>query len=205
MNKNVVIVGAGGYAKVIADIIIKSGDKIVGFLDDNIDKEIKILGYDILGKVSDINNILDEEIYFAIGIGNNKIRKQICEKYKVNYYTAIHPTAVISMDVVIGEGTIIMASAVINVSSKIGKFCIINTGSIVEHDNTLADYVHISPNGTLSGTVSIGECTHIGTSASVKNNISICNDVTVGVGSVVVKNIDKPGIYYGVPAKEGGK
>lgn len=205
MNKNVVIIGAGGYAKVIADIIIKSGDKVIGFLDDNLSKDIKILGYNILGEVSDIDNISNSETYFAIGIGNNKIRKQIYEKYKVKYYTAIHPTAVISTDVTIGEGTIIMATAVVNVSSKIGKCCIINTGSIVEHDNILEDYVHISPNGTLSGTVTIGECTHIGTSASVKNNISICDNVTVGVGSVVVKNIEKPGIYYGVPAKEGGK
>lgn len=205
MNKNVVIIGAGGHAKVVADIIIKSGDKIAGFLDDTLEKNTKILGYNILGKITDLKSVSNEEIYFALGIGNNKTRKQIYETYKVKYYTAIHPTSVIAMDVEIGEGTVLMANTVVNTSTKIGKCCIINTGAIIEHDNILKDYVHISPNAALSGTVTVGECTHIGTGSSIKNNINICDNANIGVGSVVVKNIEKSGTYYGVPAKEGKK
>lgn len=204
MGKNVVIIGAGGHAKVIADIIIKSGDNIIGFLDDNIAINNKILGYHIIGKISDIPKLSEKNDYFyALGIGSNSIRKKIYERYNIKYYTAIHPSSQIAIDTEIGEGSVIMATAIINTSTKIGKCCIINTGSIIEHDNIIGDYVHISPNATLSGTVRIGDLTHVGTNASIKNNIEIANNCIIGVGSVVVKNIlESNGVYVGIPAKK---
>lgn len=199
--KKVIIIGASGHAKVIADIVIKGGDELVGFLDDNAALPEKIIGYPYLGIV---DKYLDysENCYFIIGIGNNSIRKKIAEKISVNWYTAIHPSAQIAIDVQICEGTAIMANVVVNTSASIGKHCIINTGAIVEHDNKLGDYVHISPNATLCGTVSVGNSTHIGAGVTVKNNTTICDNVIVGAGGVVVKDIDEKGIYIGVPAKK---
>lgn len=206
MDKKVVIIGAGGHAKVIADIIKKSGDIVYGFLDDNIEKNTIIIEYPesrVIGKIRDCEKIQSEdfEVKFIIGIGNNKLRKEISKQYKLNYYTAIHPSVAIGLDVFIGEGTVAMANSCINTSVKIGKHCIINTGSIIEHDNVLEDYVHISPNATLGGTVKIGEYTHIGISATVKNNIEICKDCIIGAGAVVVKDIKEKGTYIGVPAR----
>lgn len=204
MHKKVVIIGAGGHAKVIADIIEKSGDTVYGFLDDNKATGEKVLEeYKILGKIDDCIYLQekDKQLYFVIAIGNNYIRKSIYEKYKLNYYTAIHPTAVIGMQVNIEEGTVVMANACINSNTKIGKNCIINTGVIVEHDNIIEDYVHISPNATLCGTVKVGTFTHIGAGAVIKNNIEITNDCIIGVGAVVVKNIEEKGIYVGIPAR----
>lgn len=194
MNKKVVIIGAGGHAKVVADIILKSNDILVGYLDDNIKNE------NILGKVSDCIQYNDCE--FIIGIGNNYTRKNIASTYNLNWYTAIHPNATIALDVTIEEGTVIMSNAVINSSTHIGKHCIINTGSIVEHDNDIHDYVHISPNATLCGTVSIGECTHIGASATVINNKTITKDCMIGAAGLVIKDIDKEGTYVGVPVRK---
>lgn len=194
MRKNVIIIGAGGHGKVIADIVRKSGGDFMGFLDDDTSKE------NVIGRICDCEKHRD--CYFVIGIGNNKIRKKIAEQYpELKYYTAIHPAAVLSLNVKIGTGTVIMANAVINDSAEIGNHCIINTGSIVEHDNYIEDYVHISPNATLCGTVRIGKETHIGAGAVVKNNISICGNVTVGVGAAIVKDINIPGIYVGVPGQ----
>ena len=203
MSRKVVINGAGGHAKVIADIIIKSGDEVVGFLDDNIEKDtIVIDNYKVIGKTEDCLKLKeDKELYFIIAIGNNFTRKDIAEKYNLNYYTAIHPTAVIGMHVHIDKGTVIMANSCINSSTIIGKHCIINTGAIVEHDNSIKDFVHISPNATLCGTVIVGECTHIGAGSVIKNNITITNNCIIGAGAVVVKDIEKNGIYVGVPAK----
>lgn len=204
-NKKVIIIGAGGHAKVIADIIQKAHDDIIGFLDDKLEKGKKVISnYEIIGQLEDIERFQqkDEDTYFIIAIGNNKIRKEIAEKYKdISYYIAIHPSAQIGLDVVIEKGTVVMANACINSSAKIGKHCIINTGAIIEHDNILEDYVHISPNSALGGTVIIGENVHIGIGTTVKNNVSICSNCTVGAGAVVTKNIDKEGTYIGVPAK----
>lgn len=202
MNKKVIIIGASGHGKVIADIVVKSNDIVVGFLDDGISAGTSILGFPVLGKTSDCINYLDCE--FVIGIGNAKIRRKIAETYggQLNWYTAIHPSAIIGLKVVICEGTVVMANAIINTSTQIGQHCIINTGAIVEHDNIIDDYVHISPNATLCGVVHIGENTHIGASATIKNVINITSDVVVGAGSVVIKDINEKGTYVGVPARK---
>lgn len=206
MNKNVVIIGAGGHAKVIADIIDKSKDIVVGFLDDNKTKGdiiIKEKQYRVIGKIDDCTKIQLKypEMEFVIAIGNNKVRKQIAERYEnLKFYTAIHPSGQIALDVEIGEGTVIMANTIINTSAKIGKHSIINTGAIIEHDNIIGDYVHISPNATLCGTVEIGELTHVGAGTTIKNNIKICENCILGAGSVVVKNIIHSATYVGVPA-----
>ena len=208
MNKNVIIIGAGGHSKVIADIIIKSQDNVLGFLDDNIPIDtviIKEKNLKVLGKIEDSIKIKEQnsDIEFIIGIGNNKTRKAIAENYPdLNYYTAIHPSSQIALDVKIGDGTVIMANACINTSTTIGKHCIINTGAIIEHDNIIEDYVHISPNATLCGTVKIEELTHIGAGSTIKNNISISSNCIIGAGAVIVKDINEEGTYVGVPAKK---
>ncbi len=199
MSDGIVILGAGGHGKVIADIVLSCGDKLIGFLDDNVTGEV--LGYPILGKIPDAIQYA-ENCSFIIGIGDNQTRKRLDETYKLNWQTAIHPTAVIARDVLIEEGTVVMANAVVNPSSAIGKHCIINTSAVIEHDNNIGDFVHISPHATLCGTVSIGDLTHIGAGVTVRNDISICGECMIGAGAVVVKNIEISGTYVGVPANK---
>lgn len=205
MSKQVVIIGAGGHAKVIADIIVKSGDRVYGFLDDNLEIGTTIANneqFKIIGKIEKINKLKENtNLEFVIAIGDNTVRKNIAENYNVKYYTAIHPSSIIALDVSIEEGTVVMANAVINTSAKIGRHCIVNTGVIIEHDNIIENYVHVSPNATLCGTVKIGECTHIGANATVKNNTEICNKCIIGAGALVIKNIKESGTYVGVPVK----
>ena len=200
MCKEVVIIGAGGHGKVIADIAEKSGDKVIGFLDDSCTAD-KIIGIPIIGKTEKCIEYKDK--YFFIAIGNNAVRKKIAEKYsELKYYTAIHPSASIGLDVVIGDGTCLMANTVVNSSAKIGKHCIINTNTAIEHDCVLEDYVHISPGSAICGTVHIGSGTHIGAGVSVINNHNICENVIVGAGGAVCEDIVESGTYVGVPAKK---
>ena len=202
MSKSVVIIGASGHGKVIADIIVNSDDKVLGFLDDADDVQgKKIIGFPVLGKIADYDNYKDCE--FVIAIGNPYIREKISNELPVKWYTAIHPMAVISsLDVEIGEGTVIMANAVVNPSARIGKHCIINTGAIVEHDNILEDYVHLSPNVTLAGIVKVGKSTHIGAGSCTKQVLNIASNCVIGAGSVIVKDITESGTYVGVPARK---
>lgn len=194
-----VIVGAGGHGKVIADIAVKNGYTDIAFLDDN--NVGNCIGFPIVGKCCDAKTLNDGNTDFVIGIGNNNVRKDIAEKNNVNWVTLVHPSAQKAMNVKIGKGTVVMANAVVNVCTSVGEHCIINTGAIVEHDNKIGDFVHISPKAALGGTVCIGAKTHIGIGATVINNISICEDCTIGAGAVVVKNIENFGTYIGVPAR----
>lgn len=210
--KKIIIIGSGGHAKVVADIILtREKDlnedlKIIGFLDDN----FKNLRYDnifnipILGDLNNIDNFSkNEDYFFIIAIGSNEVRKKISEKYKeLNYYTAIHPKSIISREVEIGSGTVVMANVVINPNSTIGKHCILNTSSVIEHDNELGDYVHISPNATLCGGVSIDDNSWVGAGSVVRQQIHIGKDIIVGANSVVVKDIENSCIVAGNPAKK---
>lgn len=196
--KNVIIIGAGGHAKVIADIVLRSGDRLLGFLDDH--AAGPVLGYPVLGDVGCYVNYPDA--HFVIGIGSAQVRKQLAQRLDVRWYTAIHPSAVISpLETRIGQGTVVMANVVIGPGAAIGDHCIINTGAIVEHDNKIGSYVHVSVGAKLAGTVTVGEGAWIGIGAVVRNNVSICGGCMVGAGAVVVKNIEGPGTYVGVPAR----
>ncbi len=202
MPKDIIIIGAGGHAKVIADIIYKYGDNLIGFLDDNLSLQGKKIYLDkkVIGTTKDIDKY--KEYYFVIGIGNNSIRKKINNENNLKLYTAIHPSAIIAQDVKIGTGSVIMAGVVINPGTVIGKNCIINTCSSLDHDNLLEDYVHISPGAHLAGTVSVKEGTWICTGATIINNITIAKNNIIGAGSVVIKDINEEnGTYVGVPAK----
>lgn len=194
--------GAGGHGKVVADIIQKSGDKVMGFLDDNLELPDMFMEIPVIGSVKKYKEY-KEQAEFVVAIGNSVVREKIAKKMDgVKWYTAIHPTAVISnFEVQIAEGTVIMPNAVINSGSNIGKHCIINTSAVVEHDDKLADFVHISVGARIGGTVSIGKGTWIGIGASVSNNLDICDSCMVGAGAVVIKNISRAGIYIGVPAE----
>jgi len=195
MNKMVIIIGASGHGKVIADIVRANGDEVLGFLDDDESKGT-------LGRVCDWCKYTNAE--FVIGIGNAEIRERI-SKLSCKWYTAIHPSAVISPEAEIGDGTVVMANVVINSGAIIGKHCIVNSGAIVEHDNRLSDFVHVSVGAKLGGNVSIGKSTWIGIGAVVSNNISVCEGCMIGAGAVVVNDIKEKGIYIGVPARKKDK
>ncbi len=196
--KKVIILGAGGHGRVIADIVTLSGDVVLGFIDDKDPSEFPNIT--ILGKLTDIDRF-KQEASFIVGIGDNQTRKQIMETLDVDWYTAVHPTAVIASDVEIAEGTAIMANAVINTGSKIGRGLIVNTAATVDHDNVLGNYVHISPGAHLGGSVHIGTETWIGIGAVVINNVDICEECVVGAGAVVICHIKVSGVYSGIPAK----
>lgn len=200
---HVVIIGASGHARVIADIIRCSGDVVEGFLDDR--EAIEFPGLKVLGKVADVEEIARKNIsfLFVIGIGQNDIRHSIADEHPcIPYYTAIHPSAVVSIDVEIGPGTVVMPNAVVNTGTKIEKHCIINTGATVDHDCLIGSFAHLSPGVHLSGMVRIGEGTWLGVGASVVNNLCICGNCIIGAGAIVISDLDTKGTYVGVPAKK---
>ena len=197
---DVIIIGAGGHAKVIADIVLSQGHRLLGFLDDS-PNATGSYGIPVLGKVADYP--LWPHARFLIGIGNAAVRRKLASRLEgVQWHTAIHPAATVSrLGVTVGEGSVVMAGAVVSPGARIGAHCILNSGSVVEHDNTIGDYVHISVGAKTAGTVTIGDDTWVGIGATVSNNLTVCGGCMIGAGAVVVKNIDAPGTYVGVPAR----
>jgi sugar O-acyltransferase (sialic acid O-acetyltransferase NeuD family) len=204
MKSKLLIIGAGGHGKVIADIAMKMNKwQSIAFLDN--DESIKSsMGLNIIGRTADAPKYIeDSEIFVAIG--NNEARGKIqceLEDAGASIPVLIHPNAVVGTQVELGAGTVVMAGVVINCCTRIGKGCIINTGATIDHDNVIEDYVHISPGAHLAGTVKIGKNTWIGIGSAISNNISITGGCIIGAGAVVTRDITDAGTYVGIPARK---
>lgn len=201
MSAEVVIIGAGGHGRVVADIVRACGDRLCGFLDDN--TEIgEYCGASVLGTPDEALKM--NRCRFVIAVGDATDRKRIADFIDANglmLYTAVHPLACVSPSAVIGEGSVIMPLSVVNARAVVGRHVIVNTGAVAEHDCVLGDFSHLSTHAALGGTVHIGAFTHVGLGASVKNNITVCEHCVIGAGAAVVRDITSPGVWAGVPAR----
>lgn len=186
MNR-LVIVGAGGHGRVLADSALKNGYTDICFVDDHAKGEV--IGFPVVGIVRDLERLHDGRTDFVIGIGNNAVRKVIAESYSVPWVSVVHPSAQIAFNAVIGTGTVIMANAVVNACSTIGEHCVINSRAVVEHDNVIGNYVHLSPGAVLGGTVKVGALSLVGIGAVVKNNVNIGSGRIVETGAVVTAHL----------------
>ena len=203
MKKRLLIVGAGGHGKVVADIAMKmSLWESIAFLDDN-DSLGEVLGLKVIDKATEATKyVRDSDLFVAIG--NDTIRERTqreLESTGAELPVLIHPHAVIAQDVELGVGSVVMAGVVINSCTRIGRGCIINTGATIGHDNIIEDFVHVSPGVNTGGSVRIGTGTWIGLGSKIVNNVNITGGCTVGAGAVVVKDITIAGTYVGVPAR----
>lgn len=209
MGTKIIGLGAGGHAKVVIEILQLIGNyELVGLLDPIQELwDIEVLGVPVLGADDLLAELYDQGVRWAfIGlgtVGNSqsrvKLYERICQQ-GFRLVQAIHPQAIISPSVQMGDGPTVMAGSVINAKAVLGNDVIINTGAIVEHDCLLGDHVHIATGAQLAGGVKIGDCTHIGMGASIRQGITIGSGVVVGAGAVVVKDVASNSIIAGVPA-----
>lgn len=197
--KQLVIIGASGHGKVVADCAVKNGYENIIFLDDN--ETVTHCGkYKVFGSSKETDSLSGDII---VAIGNSSYRRKIQTSIdEGRLITLIHPEAVVGDDVEIGIGSIVMAGVVINPGSRIGKGVIVNTSSSIDHDCVIGDFVHIAVGAHLAGNVRIGDDSWIGAGAIVNNNLHICSDCMIGAGAVVVKDIEKIGTYVGIPARQ---
>ena len=204
MKDSLIIIGASGHGKVVADIAMKMNKwKNIAFLDDNPSLKTS-LGLEVVGSSKHIDiYIKDWDIFVAIGHNETREKIQkILEAKKATIPLLIHPNAVIGQEVSMAAGTVVMAGAVVNSSTQISKGCIINTSSSIDHDNLIEGFVHISPGAHLAGTVKVGHGSWVGIGSVISNNIEIVRGCIIGAGAVVTKDIKQSGIYVGIPAKK---
>jgi sugar O-acyltransferase (sialic acid O-acetyltransferase NeuD family) len=204
--RKIIIYGASGHGKVIADIIEKAQGEILGFVDDDHSKWGKrFFGYNVWGGEEYLSQLVEKEkISVIIGVGDNLNRKKIKEKLDredIHFEKAVHPSAQLGRGVSIGEGTVVLANCVINSDTRIGNHCIINTAATIGHDDIIGDFVHISSGVHLGGSVQVDSLSWIGLGASVINNIHVAEKVIVGAGAVVIRNVEPNTTVAGNPAR----
>ena len=206
MNKTLIIIGASGYGKVIADIAVALGGyEAIFFLDDN--KSIMdCAGYPVVGRSMEYVSYIDDSDFF-VAISNEAVRKTIIrqlEADKATIATLVHPSAIIGNGVEIGVGTAVMPGAVINAGTTIGKGCIIKTSASVDYDCKIGDYCLIAIDASLGSNVEVGDGSRIEANATIVDGVYVVDECLIGAGAVLVKDASVHGAYYGVPAKMSG-
>lgn len=204
-NLPILIIGAGGHAKVLLDTLNLSGrHSVLGLLDHDPKKHgTTVLGTPVLGDDRVLEIHPPDSVLLVNGIGSvglPTVRMGIFQELKDKGYSfanVIHPSAVISPTARIGEGSQILAGAVIQAEASIGDNVIVNTRASIDHDCAIGNHVHIAPGVTLSGGTKVGSCSHIGTSASVIQGISIGERVIVAAGACVIREIQAGQKYFG--------
>ncbi len=208
MSKNIVIIGAGGHAKIVVDIIERTGDIIYGLTDVNYLEKRECMGYPIIGNDEILQSVISNEIKFAaMGIGHvgypdsrNK-SYQYAQKIGYIFPVLVHPSAVIANTAIIGEGSVCAAHSTVNVDARIGKICIVNSAAVIEHDVQMEDGVHVAPHAVVLGEAHIGKNSFIGAGSVILQGIRIGKNCIIGAGSVVLHNVDDDCVVVGNPGR----
>ena len=201
----VVIIGAGGHAKVVLEVLRALGSMEVVGLIDPAPAAKAVLGAPVLGDDSRLPQLRREGVEGAfVALGTNGLRQRIGAQLAASGYalpTAIHPSALISPSARIDTGAVVMARAVIGAETRVRDLAIVNTGAIVDHDNVIETAAHVAPGCALAGTVRIGERSLIGVGSAVRPGVTVGNDVVVGAGSAVVSDLADGARVGGAPAR----
>lgn len=204
----VVIIGAGGHAQVVADMLLRAREagaehELIGLVDDNQALVgTVVMGVPVLGKIAELPNTPHDGVLVAIG--DNQARSRLfasMESRGETIINAVHPSAVIAPDARLGKGVMICANAVVNPGSAIGDDVILNTGCTVDHHCRIEPHAHIGPGAHLGGEVQVGEGALIGIGSAVVPGRKVGRWAIVGAGAAVTRDIPEYSTAVGVPAR----
>ena len=203
----VVVVGAGGHARVVADILRLTNYTVSGFLDEiNTDRwGHEFDGSRILGGLDQLATLRASGVsraFIAVGDCRARLRlAEVAERAGFELPTLHHPKSVVASSVTIGTGSLIVAGAIVNPGARLGAQVIVNTAASVDHDCNIEHGVHVCPGARLAGGVFVGRGAWIGIGAIVRDGLRIGAGATIGAGSVVLEDVPANVVAYGVPAK----
>jgi len=207
-----VILGAGGHAKVVLDSCLAAGQRVLGLSDIDATRHgTSVLGVIIRGGDEWVRSLAPDAIRLVNGIGsvaNPSARIAAQAAYSASGYRfarVVHPSAVVSVDVKMQDGVQVMAGTVIQAGCRLATGAIINTRAAVDHDCVIGAHAHVAPGAVLSGGVYLGDGAHIGCGASVIQGVRIGTGAVIGAGAAVISHIADGMLAVGVPAKEIGK
>lgn len=204
-GKRLVIVGAHGHAKSVAEAAISAGYTVECFIDEinQIGPPSTLLNIPIIGSISELELSIDTS--FAIAVGNNNERSDVYKRLsriltEDRFPPIIHASASISRFAEIGPGTQILQNASVGASAIVDRFALVNTHASLDHDSHLGEFASLNPGAVVAGRARIGERATVGMNAAVAEGVSVGNDAIIGASSFVKTDVPKNMRAYGIPA-----
>lgn len=205
-----VLWGAKGHARVLADIASAVGAKVVAIGDrDNLPSPVPgiPLFHGREAFEAFINNVDGGQLYFAVAIGGNKGQDRLLtakwlESLGIEPVTIQHPSAYVEPSATIAVGAQVLAHSYVGSNSSIHTQAILNTGSSLDHDCIAGEGAHLAPGSTVCGDVQIHKCAFVAAGATILPHIVIGSNAVVGAGSIVVRAVPDGALVVGVPAKQ---
>lgn len=211
MSAPVIIVGAGGHARVVADALLAGGTRVLGFTEADPDLVgTEVFGLPVLGNDTVLMRYKPDEVMLVNGIGGVGRRESASTRRSTQsrlvergwrFASVVHADAIVSPNAHLGNGVHVLARAVVQPGAFIGEGCIVNTGAIAEHDVVLGAFTHLAPGAVVCGEVEVGEDSHIGANAVVRQGLRLGASTVVGAGAAVIRDCAGLCLLVGVPAR----
>ncbi len=202
--KSILILGAGGHGRVVAELAELNGYERIAFLDEEWERMPRSGAWEVVGGLDELSSHAPEEWHCVAAFGNNRTRLEALDMALAKGFHApvlVHPLGNLSRHAETGPGGVICAQASLGPFAHIGRGCILNTGCSVDHDCILGPGAHISPGARLAGGVTIGARSWIGMGAVVRELTRVEEDVTIGAGAVVLSDVKAGLTMTGAPAR----
>ena len=194
MKKSLILIGCGGHAKSIIEIIESSNNwKILGLIGCNEELNKKLLGYDVIGTDEDLKYLRESVSFCFISIGqikNSQKRYAISEKLKnldFKFPNLLASSSIVSNHAKLQYGISVGHGAIINAGANIGENCIINSNALIEHDVKVGEFSHISTGALVNGNVKIGKNSFIGSGSIIREGLEIPENSIIGAGQTILK------------------
>jgi sugar O-acyltransferase (sialic acid O-acetyltransferase NeuD family) len=189
MEKTLLILGAGGHGKAVAEAALLSGDwQQVLFVDDRWPSLLECFGFPVVADVAGLASIVGRVQAAVVAVGNNALREQWMQAVRsvgLPLATVIHPRACVSPSAKVGEGCAIMALAMVGVDVRIGKGAVINANATVDHDASLGDFAHLGVGVQIAGGVEIGARAWLQAGCSAGYRVVVEDGAQFGPGTVL--------------------
>lgn len=194
---SILLVGAGGHARVCIDVIEQDGRfTVAGLIGLPDEVGTRLLGYHVLGSDADLPVLLAEHAHVLITVGQIKTPGLRMHLFRVvqqagrSFPVIVSPRAYVSRHATVGAGSIVMHGAVVNAGAAVGRNCIINSQSLIEHDAVIADHCHIATGAAVNSGVHIGTGTFVGSNSSVRQGTRIGERCVIGMGQRVLSDCE---------------
>jgi UDP-perosamine 4-acetyltransferase len=196
MPADVIVIGAGGHARVVIDALQRSGVTVLGVCDPTLSSgSAGPLGVPCLGSDAALESYDRSAVLLVNGIGSigdPALRITVYQRMTAagwKFYSLVHPKAVIGTECTIASGAQIMAGAILQPGTHVGENAIVNTAASIDHDCRIGDHAHIAPGAVLCGNVVIGTGAHIGSGAVIVQGLTVGAHALIGAGVTVTRPV----------------